>query len=79
MSSDQTPMSVGQYVLMLILTGIPLIGIILLFVWAFGGNVNANKQNYARAVLILSAVGVIFAAIFSSALVAIFSAVSNSL
>lgn len=55
------PLSVGQYILMFLLLSIPLVGTILLFVWSFGSAVNLNKKNFSRAMLILSAIGLIFA------------------
>lgn len=57
------PLGVGSFLGMLILSSLPLVGFILLLVWAFGGSVNQNKQNLARAYLLLSlitlAIGVI--------------------
>ena len=47
------PLSVGQYIGMLLLLMIPVVGFVLLLVWAFGGSVNRNKKNYARASLLL--------------------------
>lgn len=51
-------MSVGQWVGTIILSGLGIIGVILLFVWAFSGDTPLNKKNYAKAMLILVAVGV---------------------
>jgi uncharacterized membrane protein YvbJ len=50
-------MGVGAWCATLILTMIPLVGMILLFIWAFGENANSNlqKRNWARANLILAA------------------------
>lgn len=42
------PLRVGQYIGMLLLLCVPLLNIILLFVWSFGGSVNLNKKNFAR-------------------------------
>jgi hypothetical protein len=50
------PLRVGQYLGMFISLCIPIINIILLFVWGFGSGVNLNKKNYARAVLIILAI-----------------------
>ena len=41
------PLRVIQYIGMFLLMSIPLVGIILLFVWSFGGSVNLNKKNFA--------------------------------
>lgn len=50
---NTAPLTVGQYIGMFLLLMIPIANIILLFVWAFGGDINLNKKNYARASLIL--------------------------
>lgn len=62
------PLRVIQYIGMFLLTSIPLVGLILLFVWSFGGSVNLNKKNFARAMLILSVIGVILSIIFGAIL-----------
>ena len=46
----------GSWMLTILLLGIPLVNIIMLFVWAFGDNTNPNKRNYARASLLLAAI-----------------------
>ncbi len=53
------PLRVGQYIGILLLMIVPILNIILLFVWSFGGSVNPNKKNFARASLILCAIGLI--------------------
>ena len=67
---NSQPLGVGQYIGMMIVSGIPLVGFIMLLVWSFGSNANINKKNYARAVLIVAIVGGILAAIFSGVLIA---------
>ncbi|NLC40514.1 MAG: zinc ribbon domain-containing protein, partial [Clostridiaceae bacterium] len=47
------PLSVGQYIGMFLLMMIPVVNLVLLLVWAFGGSVNRNKKNYAKATLLL--------------------------
>jgi hypothetical protein len=65
---DNSPMSVGQYILTFILSGIPIVGFILLLMWAFGSSTNINKKNYARAVLIMGIIVlVIYILIFAVA------------
>ena len=48
------PLGVGSYIGMFFLSAIPMAGFIMLLVWAFGGSVNLNKKNYARAILLMS-------------------------
>ena len=48
---------------MLLLSMIPLVNIILLFVWSFSSQTNKSKKSYARAVLILTAACAVLSAI----------------
>ena len=62
----------GDWFVTLLITTIPLVGFILLFVWAFGGTTNLSKANWAKAILIWIAtvvflVGLLFL-IFGSAM-----------
>lgn len=52
----QSPVSVGDWVITLLVASIPLVGFVMLFVWSFGGNANPNKANWAKAMLIWIAV-----------------------
>lgn len=55
---NQTEMTVGQWVLTIFLSGLGIIGLILLFVWAFGSDTPESKRNYAKAMLIWYAISV---------------------
>lgn len=46
-------MSVRSWLGTLILLYIPLLNLLLLFVWAFSSSTNRNKQNFSRATLLL--------------------------
>lgn len=55
-------MSVKRWLGTMLLQAIPVVGIILLFVWAFGKkSIEAYpvRRNYARATLLLSAIGLV--------------------
>ena len=77
-TNDQT-VSLGDWILTMILSGIPIVGIIMVFVWAFGGGAKASKQNYARAVLILALIGTVLTIIGSILFGAIFAAAFSSM
>lgn len=47
------PMTVGSYIITLIVLAIPLVGFIMSLVWSFSSNVNINKKNLCRAILII--------------------------
>ena len=49
-------MSVKDWLITLLICAIPLVGIVMLFVYAFGSNENANRQNWAKAQLLLAAI-----------------------
>lgn len=55
-NSNQKPLSVKDWFITLLLMAIPIVGIVLLFVYAFGNNENINKQNWAKAQLIMLAI-----------------------
>ena len=58
--SGSEPLRVGQYMGMFLLMCVPILNIILLFMWSFGSPANLNQKNFARASLILGAVMLIF-------------------
>lgn len=51
-------MTTGEIILTMFLGNLPCIGLILLFIWAFGSETNKNKKNLARAMLIFYAIGI---------------------
>ena len=53
---ENRPMTVGDWAGSILLLLIPIANIVLLFVWAFGGNAPMSKRNWARAHLLILAV-----------------------
>lgn len=51
-SQDTTPVRTSDWFWTLFLTAIPLVGLIMLLVWAFGSGNNINKSNWAKATLL---------------------------
>lgn len=62
---DTSTLSIGNYLVMMIVAAIPIVGIIMLFVWAFGGT-NQNRKNYARAGLIMMLIAIVLSFILSA-------------
>ncbi|NLY19202.1 MAG: zinc-ribbon domain-containing protein [Clostridiaceae bacterium] len=62
--------SMGGWLGTLLLTYIPIVNIICLLVWAFGSNTNRNKQNFARAMLIIGAVMIVISIILYVVIIA---------
>lgn len=54
-NANTQEMTVGQWVLTIFLSGLSIVGLILLFIWAFG-DTPQPKKNYARAMLIWQAI-----------------------
>lgn len=48
--------SLGEWIITFIVLAIPIVNIVMLFVWAFSSGTNPNKQNFCRAALLLYAV-----------------------
>lgn len=57
-------MTVKDWILTFLVSAIPIVNIIMLFVWAFGDNTNLNKKNYAKASLILAAIFIAIYVVF---------------
>ncbi|MBN2768761.1 MAG: hypothetical protein JXQ68_06620 [Campylobacterales bacterium] len=51
-----TPLSVKSWLGTLIISMIPLVGLIMLLVWAFGSDVHPSKANWAKALLLLTVI-----------------------
>lgn len=66
--ADTSPLSLGSYAGMLVLSMIPLVNLIMFFVWGFGSQ-NLNKKNFGRAALIIFAVIIVLDIIFGAAIV----------
>ena len=71
-NSNVAVMSTKDWVITFLISGIPIVGIVMIFIWAFGDNTNPNKANWAKAtlvmVLIVIAIYILFFAIFGAAL-----------
>lgn len=57
-------MSLGQWVVTLIIASIPCVNFVMLLVWAFGANTNPSKKTWAQATLIIAVVVFVLCAIY---------------
>lgn len=73
--SQNDVLSVGNYLIMFLLMAVPIVNIIMLFVWAFGGNVNINKKNCAMALLIMMAISIAVSVLLSGVFAAMLGAI----
>jgi len=56
---DTAVMSTKEWVVTYLIMMIPCVGLIMAFVWGFGGSGNLNRRNYCRAFLIV--IGILIA------------------
>ena len=49
---DNREVTVGNWMLVYVLMCIPLVNLIMLFVWAFGSSAPASQANWAKATLL---------------------------
>ena len=61
---DTSPLSMGEWILTLLVSVVPCVGLIFYFIWAFDRNGNINRRNYCRASLIMTLVGFVICIIF---------------
>jgi hypothetical protein len=53
------PITVGEWMITILLMIIPLVNIVMLFVWAFGSGTHPSKANWAKASLIWFAIMIV--------------------
>lgn len=61
---NQSQMTVGDWVLTVFISSLPLIGLVFLFIWAFGDNQRIERVNWAKASLIWMFLGIALATVF---------------
>ena len=48
-SDSSRPLSIGEWMITLIILAIPIANFVFYLYWAFGGSVNVNRRNFCRA------------------------------
>lgn len=66
--ANNTIVTVGDWIVILILTAIPIVNLIMLLVWCFSSSTPTSKKNFAKAQLILIAIVFIIMLIFGSSI-----------
>ena len=66
-TSLEAPISIGSWILMFIVQSIPVVGFIMLIIWALD-SANRTRCNYARAIILMGIIGIIFAVVLVSLL-----------
>lgn len=61
---DTSPLLLKNYLLMFLITCVPIVNIIVLCIWAFGHEKNQNRKNFAKAALIFVGIGMVVGLVF---------------
>lgn len=57
---QKDPLTTGQFLVMDLLMLVPVVNIVLLILWGFGADANANRKSWARSRLIWLGIGLVF-------------------
>ena len=80
-TTNYKPMTMGDWLITFIIQAIPLVGIIMLFVWAFGDGTHPSKKTWAQASLIFALIMfvlvIIFIAVMWTVISSLFSGAYN--
>jgi hypothetical protein len=61
---ESVPVSLGDWFVTLLILWIPLVGLIMLFVWGFSDGTHPSKRNFCRAYLIWMLIGTVVFVLF---------------
>lgn len=64
--------TLSDWMITMLIQIIPIVNIIMLFVWAFGSSTPKSKSNWAKAALIFMAIGIILTILFWGTIIASF-------
>ena len=76
---NNSVVSVGDWMVTILLMAIPIVNIIMLFVWAFGSSTPVSKANWAKASLIWMVIAIAITIIFAGIFGAIFAGIMSSI
>ncbi|MBU3110405.1 hypothetical protein [Clostridium lacusfryxellense] len=76
---NEIPMTIGQWLVTLLVMGIPIVGFVLAIVWATGHDVNRSKKTFCQASLIFGAIVLVLYVIFFALFASVMSDAMNSI
>ena len=72
------PVSFGDWMITMLIMAIPLVGLIMLFVWAFSAGTAPSKANWAKAALVWIAISIALSFLFLGSILAMLGGNYNS-
>lgn len=76
--SAMDTLSVWDYILMMVIFSLPVVGLVLMLYWGFGSQVAINRKNFARAYLIFYVISMVLSFVMLGALGSLTSTVFES-
>lgn len=67
LQQNYKPMTIGDWLITFLIQIIPLVGFVMLFVWAFGDGTHPSKKTWAQASLLWIVILIVLAIIFFAA------------
>lgn len=74
----EEPVSFGDWMLTTLIMCIPCVGLIMMFVWAFGSSTKKSKSNYFKAMLVWALISIVLSIVMLVVFGASFAALANS-
>lgn len=74
----EEPVSFGDWMLTTLIMCIPCVGLIMMFVWAFGSGTKKSKSNYFKAMLVWALISIVLSIVMLVIFGASFAALANS-
>lgn len=68
----EQPVSTGEWFWTIFVAGLPVVGLIVALVWAFGSSAKVSKRNYFRAALLWAVVGIALSVLSTIVIFAVF-------
>ena len=68
-NENPEPVSMKEWIITMLILMIPLVNLVMPFVWAFGGSANPSKANFFKAQIIFALVGIVLWFLFVGALI----------
>lgn len=74
----EEPVSFGDWMVTTLIMCIPCVGLIMMFVWAFGSGTKKSKSNYFKAMLVWALISIVLSIVMLVVFGASFAALANS-
>lgn len=74
---NRSIVTTGDWILSILLLAVPIVQIVVPFVWAFSSSTPLSKKNFGKAILILWGISLVFVIIFWGSIMALLASYSG--